>query len=37
MDYLNIIGHWEGEGHGIDRINGSCMLWTIIPMPGKVC
>ena len=36
MDHCNTVDHWEEEGHVIDRINGCCLLWTIIPLSEQV-
>jgi len=36
MDYFNTIGYWEKKVHGIDNINGCCILWTIISLSGQV-
>ena len=36
MDYYSTIDYWEKEGHDIDNINGSCLLWTVIPLLGQV-
>ena len=37
MDCFNIASDWEKEGYNINRIDGNHLLWTVIPLPGKVC
>ena len=36
MDYFNTVAYWEEESHDSDNINGSCLLWIIIPLLGQV-
>ena len=36
MDCFDTNGHWEEESHDSNSINGSCLLRTVIPLPGEV-
>ena len=36
MDCFDTIGYWEEQSHDSDSVNGSCLLWTVIPLLGQV-